>query len=218
MCRDVLGTSILRLARERGAVTFGIHDIRDFTDDRHRSVDDRPYGGGPGMLLRPGPVVRCVERIQREHGHGHVVMLTPAGRRFDQSVARSFAECGHLVLVCGRYEGFDERIRTGIEWDEIAIGDYVLAGGELPALVVVEAAVRLIPGVLGCADSSESESFEGDLLDYPQFTRPRSFRGMDVPEILMSGDHGAVAAWRRAEAERLTAERESATRKARDGG
>jgi tRNA (guanine37-N1)-methyltransferase len=208
MCRDVLETSILRLARERGAATVGIHDIRDFTDDRHRSVDDRPYGGGPGMLLRPGPVVRCVERIQREHGPGHVVLLTPAGRRFDQSVARSFAEREHLVLVCGRYEGFDERIRELLEPDEISIGDFVLTGGELPALTIVDAVVRLLPGALGDEQSAVDESFsEGERLEAPQYTRPAVFREHAVPDVLLSGDHARIAAWRAHESLQRTTER-----------
>lgn len=196
---------MLRLAQERGAADVGLYDIRDFTDDRHRGVDDRPYGGGPGMLLAPGPVVRCVERILADRGPGHVVLLTPAGRRFDQAVAREFAGLDHLVLVCGHYEGFDQRIADLLRPDEVSLGDFVVTGGELPALTITEAVVRLLPGALGDAESALSESFsEGDLLEAPQYTRPATFRGLYVPEILLSGDHARVAEWRRRESRTRT--------------
>ncbi len=205
MCRSVLDTSVLRLARERGAVDVGIYDIRDFTFDRHRSVDDRPYGGGPGMLLKAEPIVLCVERILEERGPAQVVLLTPQGRRFDQTAARTYADLDHLVLVCGRYEGFDERIRTLLEPEEVSLGDFVLTGGELPALAVVDAVVRLLPGALGDPTSTESESFsEGDLLEGPQYTRPPGFRGHAVPEVLRSGDHGRIARWRQEESRKRT--------------
>jgi tRNA (guanine37-N1)-methyltransferase len=205
LCRDVLRTSMLALAQERGAVDVGLYDIRDFTDDRHRKVDDRPYGGGPGMLLQPGPVVRCVERILSDRGAGHVVLLTPGGRRFDQAVAREFAGLGHLVLICGHYEGFDERIVDLLRPDQVSLGDFVLTGGELAALTITDAVVRLLPGALGAAESARSDSFgEDDLLEAPQYTRPPSFRGLDVPEILLSGDHARVAEWRRQESLKRT--------------
>ncbi|MBK8976424.1 MAG: tRNA (guanosine(37)-N1)-methyltransferase TrmD [Planctomycetes bacterium] len=203
--RPYLDESILGIAQRQGLLQVECVDFREFTHDRHRTVDDRPFGGGPGMVLKPEPIFEAVEVTEQRLGVFHKVLLCPRGRRFDQAKARELSECERLLLLCGRYEGFDERIRTGMEWDEISLGDFVLAGGELAALSVLEASVRLIPGVLGCAESAISESFETELFDYPHYTRPRVFRGMEVPEILISGDHGAVARWRRAEAERLTA-------------
>ena len=216
MFRDVLGTSILKLARERGIADVGLYDIRDFTFDRHRKVDDRPYGGGPGMLLMPEPVVLCVERILRERGGGRVVLLTPQGRTFTQTVAREFAAQEHLVLVCGRYEGFDERIREVLRAEELSVGDYVLTGGELPAMVVTDAVVRLLPGALGGDGSALTESFAdgstcgGCALEGPQYTRPAEFRGKAVPEVLLSGDHARIARWRQEESRRKTEERRGA--------
>lgn len=197
MFREVLGTSILGRAREAGVVDVGLYDIRDFSSDRHRSVDAKPYGGGPGMLLRPEPVVACVERILRERGPGRVVLLSPQGARFTQARARALAGEDHLILVCGRYEGFDERIRDELRPDEISIGDFVLTGGELPAMVVVDAVVRLLPGALGDEVSAETESFaHGDALEGPQYTRPPEYRGRRVPDVLLSGDHARIALWR----------------------
>ncbi len=216
MFREVLSTSILRIARERGVVDVGLYDIRDFTFDRHRSVDDRPYGGGPGMLLRPGPVVECVERILRERGPGRVVLLSPQGRVFSQAIARELASEPHVVLVCGRYEGFDERIRDVLAAEEISIGDYVLSGGELAAMVVTDAVVRLLPGALGDSASAETESFSvcahdgasgGAALEGPQYTRPPEFRGRRVPEVLLSGDHERIARWREEESRKRTRSR-----------
>lgn len=205
MFRDVLGTSILKLARERGVIDVALYDIRDFTFDRHRTVDDRPYGGGPGMLLAPEPVVLCVERILRERGPGRVVLLTPQGRRFTQSLARGYASLEHVVLVCGRYEGMDERIRTILGADELSIGDYVLTGGELAAMVVTDAIARLVPGALGDGTSAAAESFaDGRTLEGPQYTRPPEFRGLRVPEVLLSGDHARIARWREAESRKKT--------------
>ena len=198
MFREVLGTSILRLARERGVIDVGLYDIRDFTFDRHRTVDDRPYGGGPGMLLMPEPVVLCVERILRERGPGRVVLLSPQGRAFTQEVAREYAGDAHLVLVCGRYEGFDERIRDVLGAEELSVGDYVLTCGEIAAMAVTDAVTRLLPGALGHESSAATESFaEGGALEGPQYTRPPEFRGLRVPEVLLSGDHARVEAWRR---------------------
>ena len=197
MFRDVLETSILGRAREAGLIDVGLYDIRDFSADRHRSVDARPYGGGPGMLLRPEPVVLCVERIVRERGPGRVIVLTPQGRTFTQAVARELAGEEHLVLVCGRYEGFDERVRAVLGPDELSIGDYVLTGGELPAMVVVDAVVRLLPGALGDETSATTESFAREgTLEGAQYTRPPEFRGLRVPDVLLSGDHARIAAWR----------------------
>jgi tRNA (guanine37-N1)-methyltransferase len=210
MFREVLGTSILKLARERGVIDVALYDIRDFTFDRHRTVDDRPYGGGPGMLLAPEPVVLCVERILRERGPGRVVLLTPQGRKFTQAAARQYAADGHVVLVCGRYEGMDERIRTILSAEELSIGDYVLTGGELAAMVVTDAIARLVPGALGDGSSAASESFsdgtlgDGRALEGPQYTRPPEFRGLRVPEVLLSGDHARIARWREAESRKKT--------------
>ena len=213
--RPYLEESILGIAASQGHLRVELVDFREYTHDRHRTVDDRPFGGGPGMVLKPEPIFDAVEDVERKFGAFHRILLCPRGRRFDQARARALSvEHDKLLFLCGRYEGFDERIRTGMHWDEICLGDFVLAGGELPALCVLEAAVRLLPGVLGCGDSPVLESFEPNahgerLLDYPQFTRPRSFRDMDVPDILMSGDHGAVAQWRLEQARELTRARDS---------
>ena len=212
--KPYLEESILRIAQAQGKLELALVNFRDFTADPHRTVDDRPFGGGPGMVLKPEPIFEAVEETERRHGRCHKVLLCPRGARFDQAKARALAAEPRLLLLCGRYEGFDERIRAGFDWDELSIGDYVLAGGELPALVVLEAAVRLIPGVLGCAQSPELESFETDLLDHPQFTRPREYRGMAVPDVLLSGDHAAVARWRHEQATELTTQwRRAATAK-----
>lgn len=197
MFREVMTTSILGRAREAGIVDVRLYDIRDFSTGRHRSVDAKPYGGGPGMLLRPEPVVSCVERIRRERGPGRVVLMSPQGERFTQTRARRMADADHLIFVCGRYEGFDERIREILSPEEISIGDFVLTGGELPAMVVVDAIVRLLPGALGDEGSAVTESFTEDgRLEGPQYTRPPEFRGRDVPKVLLSGDHARIEHWR----------------------
>lgn len=164
------------------------------------------------MLLKPEPIFEAVEATERKHGPFHKVMLSPRGRTFAQSKARELACCERLLFLCGRYEGYDERIRTGMEWDEISVGDFILAGGELAALSVLEASVRLIPGVLGCAESAQRESFEGELFDYPQYTRPREYRGMETPEILFSGNHSAIDMWREEQARLLTEQHRNQTR------
>jgi len=207
VCKPYLEESILGIAQSKGLLEVELVNIRDYTRDRHRTADDRPFGGGPGMVLKPEPIFEAIEDVERVHGSLHRILLCPRGQTFTQAKARELATRERLLFLCGRYEGFDERIRTGMQWDEISIGNYVLAGGELPALVVAEAATRLIPGVLGCADSPAQESFEGELLDHPQYTRPRVFRDMAVPDVLLSGDHGAVAEWRRQQSERLTRDR-----------
>ncbi len=203
--RPYLEASILGIAHEKGKLRTELINFRDYTTDPHRTVDDRPFGGGPGMVLKPEPIFEAVEDAERKHGSFHKILLCPRGATLTQRKVRELQQQERLLLLCGRYEGFDERIRTGMVWDEVSIGDYVLAGGELAALVVLEAVARLLPGVLGCEDSAATESFETDLLDYPQYTRPRTYRNMDVPDILMSGHHKAVAQWRLAEAQRLTA-------------
>jgi tRNA (guanine37-N1)-methyltransferase len=195
--RPYLEESILGIAQDKAKLQIELVDFRDHTLDPHRKVDERPFGGGPGMVLTPQPIFDAIEDTERKHGPFHKILLCPRGRTFDQAKARELATRERLLLLCGRYEGFDERIRIAHQWDEISIGDYVLAGGELAALVVLEAAVRLIPGVLGCAESAERESFEDGTLDHPQYTRPRVFRGMAVPDVLLSGDHAAVERWRR---------------------
>jgi len=206
--RDYTGVSILGIAAEKGLVTFEVVNIRDYAEGVHRQVDDRPFGGGPGMVLMPEPVVRAVEAARATQAAGaRTILLSPQGRRFEQALAEEWAGAPGLILVCGRYEGFDERIRTVLQPEEVSIGDYVLAGGEIPALAVAEAVVRLIPGVLGHEDSPREDSFSEGLLEGPHYTRPREFRGHTVPEVLLSGDHAAIRAWRRDMSLRRTRER-----------
>ena len=203
-----LASSILGKAQEKGLLEVRLVDFRDFARDRHRTVDDRPFGGGPGMVLKPEPILDAVEWLERTHGTFRKILLSPAGRRFDQAKALEFSSVERLCLICGRYEGYDERIRLEMECEEISMGDYVLAGGELPALAVLEAAARHVPGVLGHEDSAEQESFQNEGgLDHPHFTRPRVFRGHAVPEVLLSGDHEAIARWRSREADQRTRDR-----------
>jgi tRNA (guanine37-N1)-methyltransferase len=193
---EPLGASLLGKAIDAGVVDVRVHDLRAWTDDPHRSVDDAPFGGGPGMVMRPDVWFRAVESLDPDRGR--VVLLSPAGRRLDQALVRELASEAHLTLLCGRYEGVDERVVLGLPAEEISIGDYVLSGGELPALVVIEAVTRLVPGVIGREASHEQDSFgEPDLLDHPQYTRPREFRGMSVPDVLVGGDHAEVERWRR---------------------
>jgi tRNA (guanine37-N1)-methyltransferase len=203
MIEAPLAASIPGRTQERGLVTIRTHDLREWGIGRHRSVDDAPYGGGAGMVMRPEPIAAAIDALRRPGSR--VVLLDPAGRRFDQAGARRLAGLEHLVLVCPRYEGVDDRIR-GLVDEELSIGDYVLTGGELPALVVIDAVIRLLPGAIDAA-STEEESFADGLLEYPQFTRPPSFRGSDVPPILVGGDHGAVRRWRLRESLRRTIER-----------
>jgi tRNA (guanine37-N1)-methyltransferase len=210
MFTGFLDGSLLGVARSRGLVDIRLTNIRDFSEGVHRQVDDRPYGGGPGMLLMPGPVVDCVESVQAAGpAAGRTVLLTPGGRPLDQSIVEELSRLDRIVLVCGRYEGFDARIGETLAADEISIGDYVLSGGEVAAMVIVDAVARLIPGVLGHEESAGQDSFSGDdrLVEGPQYTRPREFRGLQVPEILLSGDHGRIAAWRREQAVAATARR-----------
>jgi tRNA (guanine37-N1)-methyltransferase len=191
----VLAGSLLGRARERGVVDITVHDLRHHATDRHRSVDDTPFGGGAGMVLAPEPIFRAVEATDPPRP---LLLLSPAGRRFDQAMARDLAAGPGFSLLCGRYEGVDERVRDHLVDGEVSIGDYVLAGGEVAALVVVEAVTRLVPGVMGNEASAADESFTDGLLEYPHYTRPAEFRGWAVPEVLRSGDHGRVARWRRA--------------------
>jgi tRNA (guanine37-N1)-methyltransferase len=194
-----LGQSIVELAIGRGLVEVHLYDIRDWATDKHKTVDDRPFGGGPGMVLKVDPLVPCVEAVRRQHPDpGHLVMLTPQGRRLNQAAVERLAEHQRLLLLCGRYEGFDERIRLILRPEEISIGDYVLCGGEVAAMVIIDAVVRLVPGVLGDERSSGDDSFSGAgrFLEGPQFTRPRVYRGLEVPSVLLSGNHQAIARWR----------------------
>ena len=192
----------------RGLVDIAVHDLRDHTVDRHRSVDDVPYGGGPGMVLKPEPLARAVEEIRDRRGTpDSIVLLSPQGRPFQQSEAVGMSRLSHVVLLCGRYEGMDERVRELIATDELSIGDYVLSGGELPALVIIDAISRLIPGVVGDGQSVEQDSFSSGLLDYPHYTRPAEFGGWRVPDVLMSGHHADVRRWRRRTALARTLER-----------
>jgi len=200
--------SIVGRAVERGLADIHRTNIRDFAVDGYGTVDDAPFGGGPGMVLMCQPVFEAVEHVQQQaEPPGKVVLLSPQGRRLDQTMVRRLAEEPRLVLVCGHYEGFDERIRTGLADEEISIGDFVLSGGEPAAMAVVDAAVRLLPGAVGKEASLAEESFSMGLLEYPQYTRPREFRGMKVPEVLLSGDHGQIAAWRAQQARRRTQQR-----------
>jgi tRNA (guanine37-N1)-methyltransferase len=200
MVEAVLAAGVVGRARDRGLVDVRVRDLRDYTDDRHRTVDDVPYGGGPGMVMKPEPLFRAVEAISAERGApAAVVLLSPQGRVFDQAEAARFSRMDRLVFLCGRYEGVDERVAEALVTDEVSIGDYVLTGGELPALVVIDAVVRLVPGVVGDAGSVAADSFADGLLDYPHYTRPASFRGRDVPEVLLSGHHAEIAKWRAAQ-------------------
>src|SRR5882762_4817182 len=198
-----LTQSILKLALDKGIVTLNLWNIRDWAQGKHKSVDDRPFGGGPGMVLMPEPVFAAVEAVQASAPEpGTIILLTPAGERLTQSVVKELAGLGRLILLCGRYEGFDERIRLGLKPREVSIGDFVCNGGEVPAMVVIDTVIRYVPGVLGDPASVREESHsDPGRLEYPQYTRPREFRGMEVPEILLSGDHGAIARWRREQSE-----------------
>ena len=200
------GVSIIKRAVDAGLVSLNIYNIRDYTHDKHHTVDDYAYGGGAGMILKPEPVFEAVESV-KEEDTCPVILLTPQGRPFSQPVAHELAAHDRLILICGRYEGVDERVREHLVTDEISIGDYVLSGGELAAMVVVEAVVRLLPGVLGSEESLAEDSHTGGLLEYPQYTRPPVFRGWSVPEVLLSGNHAQIAKWRREQAIRRTKER-----------
>jgi tRNA (guanine37-N1)-methyltransferase len=203
LVRGPLTHSLLGRAIEAGVVEVAVHDLRDWTTDRHRSVDDEAFGGGPGMVLKPEPIFAAVESLDPDRGR--VLVMSPAGRRLDQAFVRELAGERHLTVICGRYEGVDERVVHGLPAEEVSIGDYVLAGGELAALVLIEAVTRLVPGVIGKEESHRSDSFgQPDLLDHPHYTRPREYRGMPVPDVLLSGNHSAIDEWRRAAAETKT--------------
>jgi len=222
MFAPILNESIIKRAQNKGKVKIRVYDLRDYSCDKHRKVDDRPFGGGAGMVMRPEPIFEAVESLAygvRRTAYGakrktqnakrntrvaKVILLTPQGKTLTQGLAKNLAKHKHLILICGHYEGIDERVREYLIDEEISIGDYVLTGGELPAMVLVDALVRLLPGVLGDKDSLNFESFEDNLLEYPQYTRPARFRDMDVPKILLCGDHKKIETWRRKEAVRRT--------------
>ena len=201
MVEAPLAEGIVARAIARGVIDLRVHDLRDYTTDRHRVVDDMPFGGGPGMVLKPEPLFTALDRIREERGAPSAVILTsPDGERLTQDVARRLSTVDHMVILCGRYEGVDERVRERLATDVISIGDYVLSGGELPALVIVDAAARFVPGVVGDEASVEGDSFTRGLLDFPQYTRPADFRGYSVPSVLMSGHHAEIERWRREQA------------------
>ena len=210
MIEGPLGESIMGRAVRQGVISVQVHNIRDFTHDRHRTVDDYPYSGGPGMVMKPEPLFEAVETLRDSGALGEsaeVILLTPQGRTFTQRVAEELAGCDEMALICGRYEGVDERVRRYLATDEISIGDYVLGGGELAAMVLMEAVSRLVPGVVGSAESTGNDSFTTGLLQHPLYTRPARFRDWDVPEVLLSGHHAEVSRWQRLESLRRTFER-----------
>jgi len=202
-----LNESILKRARDKGLAEIVVHDLREYTADRHRTIDDTPYGGGAGMILKPEPVFACVETLQRERRYDEVIYLSADGERLSQQSANRLSLNTAVILICGHYKGIDERIRRALVTREISIGDYVLTGGELPALVLIDAVVRLIPGVLNDGESLLTDSFQDGLLDAPSYTRPVEFRGMKVPDVLLSGNHEEIAAWRAAQRQQRTDER-----------
>ena len=210
MFHSYLGQSLLKLAIERGLVDVRLHNIRDWAHGKHKVVDDRPFGGGPGMVLKVEPVVECVEAVRQQvPDTGHLVMLSPRGRKLSQTVVEELSSNKRLILLCGRYEGFDDRVRQILEPDEISIGDYILGGGEVPAMVIIDAVIRLVPDVLGHEQSPVDDSFSGDdrWLEFGQYTRPREYRGLEVPEVLLSGDHQQIARWRKEQSRMLTEQR-----------
>ena len=204
----VLNESIIKRAQAKGKVKIYVHDLRDFTSDKHRKVDDRPFGGGSGMVMGPEPIFKAVENVKLKTKNSKlktkVVLLCPQGKKLTQKTCKGLSKHKHLILICGHYEGVDERVRQHLVDEEISIGDYVLTGGELPAMVLVDALVRLLPGVLGDKNSLNFESFESNLLEYPHYTRPAQFKGMPVPGILLSGDHKKIETWRKEEALKRT--------------
>ncbi|MEA3560769.1 MAG: tRNA (guanosine(37)-N1)-methyltransferase TrmD [Candidatus Omnitrophota bacterium] len=213
MFNGPLSESIVARAVKRDLVRINIHNLRDFTEDKHRVCDDKPYGGGPGMLMKPEPIFRAVGRIKKSFPKTNslmpekIIFLTPQGKKLNQKLIKIFSRCKHLILICGHYEGIDERVRKHLITDEISIGDYITTGGELPAMVLIDSIIRLIPSVLGNKGSSVSESFQGALLDYPQYTRPAVFRNMKVPFELLKGNHAAILKWRQKQALKRTKDR-----------
>jgi tRNA (guanine37-N1)-methyltransferase len=206
MFQGIFDSGIMKRATEQKLVSIGVHNIRDYTHDKHHTADDYPYGGGAGMVLKPEPIFEAVESIDKKEGTP-IILLSPQGRLFTQMVAQELAQNSQLVLICGHYEGVDERVREHLASDEISIGDYVLSGGELAAMVVMESVFRLVPGVLGSEESPLDDSHVGGLLEYPHYTRPPEYRGWEVPEVLLSGNHAQIKSWRREQAIRRTLEK-----------
>lgn len=208
MFTNVLNASIMKKAQEKGAVTFGLTNFRDFAENKHSKVDDYPFGGGAGMVLMPQPIFSAIEHLKKDNSTvPRVIMMTPQGKRFDQETAVALAEEEHLIFLCGHYEGFDERIREAVVTDELSIGDYVLTGGELASMVMIDSIVRLLPGVLGNGVSAVTDSFSDGLIEHPHYTRPRTFNGLSVPDVLLSGDHAKIEQWRLRESLKRTLER-----------
>jgi tRNA (guanine37-N1)-methyltransferase len=205
MFEGPFGSSIVRRAADRGIVTIRVRNLRDWTHDRHRTVDDMPFGGGPGMILKPEPLFEAVDHLRTPGAE--VVLFTPNGELLRQGIVQELADCNHAILICGHYEGVDERVAEHLATRLISVGDYVLSGGELPAMLLTDAIVRLLPGALGCAESTREEAFSDGLLEYPQFTRPAVFRGLEVPDVVRSGNHQELARWKRRQALQRTLER-----------
>jgi tRNA (guanine37-N1)-methyltransferase len=211
MFAGILNESIIKRAQKKSKVKIIIHDLREYSQDKHRKVDDRPFGGGSGMVMKPEPIFRAIEALTKNAKskikNPKVILLSPRGKTLNQKLAKKLAKCNHLVLICGHYEGIDERVRQYLVDEEISIGDYVLTGGELPSMVLIDCIVRLIPGVLGDRDSLSFESFENSLLEYPHYTRPADFRGYKVPKVLLSGNHKIIESWRKNQALKITKNR-----------
>jgi tRNA (guanine37-N1)-methyltransferase len=205
MFDSVLNSSILKRAVKKGKLRVTVNNLRDYAEEKHNTTDDAPYGGGAGMVMKVEPIAKCLKSIEKKK-KGFKILLTPAGKKFDQKMAIKLAKKKNLILVCGHYEGFDERVKDYID-EEVSIGDFVLTGGEVPALVIIDAVARLLPGVLGNKESAKNESFMADILDYPHYTRPADYKGKKVPEVLLSGNHKAIAKWRSEEALKLTKEK-----------
>lgn len=204
MFRGPFDESIIRRGQDKGLIRIALHQIRDFADDRHHTVDDAPYGGGAGMVMKPEPLAGCIEQARHQNPEALVIAACPTGERFNQQLARELAQSKGLIIVCGRYEGIDERVKTRMVDRSVSVGDYVLSGGELAAMIMVDAVTRLIPGVLGSEESARTDSFSDGLLEYPQYTRPAVFQGISVPDILLSGDHARIELWRRKESLKRT--------------
>jgi len=218
MFAPILNESIIKRAQKKGKVNINVFNLRDFSPDKHHKVDDRPFGGGPGMVMRPEPIFNAVEAIaqsakrkthsaKRKAHSVKIILLSPQGQRLGQKLVKELAKNKHLILICGHYEGIDERVRRNLVDEEISIGDYVLTGGELPAMILIDCVIRLIPGVLGEKKSLHFESFEGNLLEYPQYTRPADYKGMRVPAVLLSGNHKKIEEWRKKQAIKITKQR-----------
>lgn len=204
MFAPVIDESMIKRAQNKGLVRIAVHDIRDYSSGKHRKIDDRPFGGGPGMVFKPEPIFEAIKHLRKGHKKTRVMLLSPQGQMLTQGLAEKMSRCAHIILICGRYEGIDERVKTYLVDEEISIGDYILTGGELPAMVVIDAVVRLIPGVVGDGESVAADSLSCGMLKYPQYTRPAQFQGKKVPKILLSGDHKKILEWRTQQSEAVT--------------